>query len=474
MREVPISAQSLERFTAYLGEAPVQELLATARKLQAELGERVIWNINSTSAGGGVAELLRSLIAYVRGAGVNSRWDVISGPPEFFRVTKRLHHALHGSPGDGSHLDENARALYDHVARENAAELAHLLHPGDVVLLHDPQTAGLISPLNALGAKVIWRCHVGTEFRNEEVERGWAFLLPYLGGARKLVFSRLSYVPPQIDRQQLSIIPPTIDPFSAKNQELNEETVDAILAYVGIIEGNVSQVHRSYQREDGSPGRVDRCAEVVQLGPTPRFDTPLVVQISRWDRLKDHLGVLQGFTRLLDPNTPSRAECVLAGPNPRLLADDPEGTEVFDEVLAAWRTLPDPSRRRIHLVSLPMEDVEENAVIVNALQRHATVVVQKSLREGFGLTVTEAMWKERAVVASAVGGIQDQIEDGVSGLLLQDPTDLTAFGELLRRVLDDGQLRKRMGEAAKQRVRERFLGMHSLLRYAELVFSMLD
>lgn len=473
MREVPIGAQSIERFTPLWGEAPVRELLATAAKLKERLGDQVIWNINSTAAGGGVAELLRSLVAYVRGAGLNTRWHVIEGPPEFFHVTKRLHHALHGSAGDGSPLDAEARAVYDRTSRENASALGHLLHPGDVVLLHDPQTAGMISPLNQLGAKVIWRCHVGTERRDEEVARGWDFLLPYLGGARRLVFSRLDYVPEAIDRQQLSIIPPTIDPFSAKNQPMDEETVNAILTYVGVVEGDVPQGHRAFLREDGSPGRVDRCAELLQLGPAPRLETPLVMQVSRWDRLKDPVGVLQGFAALVAAGGVHEAECLLVGPNPSRVADDPEGSEVFAEVMAAWRALSDPLRRRVHLVNLPMDDVEENAAIVNALQRHAQVVVQKSLREGFGLTVAEAMWKERPVVASAVGGIRDQLEDGVSGLLLPDPRDLEGFGERLRRLLDDAQLRQRLGARARERVRDRFLGVHSLLRYAEVVSGVL-
>jgi trehalose synthase len=474
MREVPIGAQSIERFAPLWGEAPVRELLATAAKLKARLGDRVIWNINSTAAGGGVAELLRSLVAYVRGAGLNTRWDVLQGPPEFFRVTKRLHHALHGSLGDGSPLEGPARAVYDRVSRENASALGHLIHPGDVVLLHDPQTAGMILPLDQLGAKVIWRCHVGTEHRGEEVTRGWDFLLPYLGGARRVVFSRADYVPPAIDRQRLSIIPPTIDPFSAKNQPMDAETGNAILTYVGVVEGNVPQGHRAFLREDGSPGRVDRCAELLQLGPAPRLETPLVMQLSRWDGLKDPIGVMQGFARLVASGGVREAECLLVGPNPSRVADDPEGAEVFAQVVAAWRGLPEPLRRRIHLVNLPMDDVEENGAIVNALQRHAEVVVQKSLREGFGLTVAEAMWKERAVLASAVGGIQDQIEDGVSGLLLPDPCDLPGFGDRLRRLLDDAQLRKQLGARARERVRERFLGVHSLLRYAEVVAGVLD
>jgi trehalose synthase len=181
------------------------------------------------------------------------------------------------------------------------------------------------------------------------------------------------------------------------------------------------------------------------------------------------LGVMQGFTQLVDGSCPAGAELVLAGPNVAGVTDDPEGAVVFEQVESAWRGLPDALRNRIHLVSLPTDDVQENAAIVNALQRHAAVVVQKSLREGFGLTVTEAMWKARPVLASAVGGIQDQIEDGSSGVLLEDPADLDTFADLLRALLTDPGRRERLGNEARARVRERFLGIDHLLKYAELI-----
>jgi trehalose synthase len=194
-----------------------------------------------------------------------------------------------------------------------------------------------------------------------------------------------------------------------------------------------------------------------------------VVQVSRWDPLKDPIGVMRGFARLCDGGSPRNSHLVLAGPNVTAVADDPEGGAVFGRVLTAWRALPHGIRDRVHLVSLPIDDVAENAIIVNALQRHATVVVQKSLREGFGLTVTEAMWKARPVVASAVGGIQDQIQDGVNGILLKDPTDLDVFAEAVRWLLENPADAGRLGEAARERVRDEFLGVRHLLQYAELI-----
>jgi trehalose synthase len=185
--------------------------------------------------------------------------------------------------------------------------------------------------------------------------------------------------------------------------------------------------------------------------------------------MKDHIGVLEGFARLLDLPRDFGAELVLAGPSVEGVADDPEGPEVLREVEHAWRRLPERVRRRVHLAELPMADADENAAIVNALQRHATIVVQKSLREGFGLTVTEAMWKRRAIVASAVGGIQEQIRDGIEGLLVRDPTSANETAEALERILASPELGARMGKAAYERARERYLSISALERWARLV-----
>jgi trehalose synthase len=214
---------------------------------------------------------------------------------------------------------------------------------------------------------------------------------------------------------------------------------------------------------------VRRRAEVVRVGRAPSWETPIVLQVSRWDPLKDPVGVMRGFAELLESGNRDDVQLVLAGPSTEGVADDPEGALVLEEVIGTWRKLPEALRERIHLASLPTDDVAENAAIVNALQRHATVIVQKSLHEGFGLTVTEAMWKGRPVLASAVGGIQDQIEDGVHGILLEDPEDTSAFAQALGDLLDDPQLARRLGEAGREQVRERFLGVGHLLKYARLI-----
>jgi len=475
LREVPIGRRSLNVFRELIGEQATGEALAAAARLRARLGERVIWNINSTAVGGGVAEMLSSLLGYVRGADIDTRWLVIDGSPPFFHVTKRIHHALHGSAGDGTPLDAAARAIYETTLHRNGQELGALLQPGDFAILHDPQTAGLAPDLLDAGVHVIWRCHIGHGQRNGEVETGWRFLEPYLRRIPTFVFSRQEYVPDYCDHGKSRIIQPSIDAFSPKNAALESDAIRTILVHAGLLEGPLPAVpdHR-FVRQDGSHGRVSRHADVVRMGRAPRWDTPLVVQVSRWDPLKDMAGVMHGFAGLVDGSAPADAELVLAGPNISAVADDPESAAVFADLLEQWRALPHGVRDRIHIASLPTADAEENAAIVNALQRHAAVVVQKSLQEGFGLTVTEAMWKGRAVLASRVGGIQDQVEDGVNGLLLDDPDDLERFGTRLRWLLENPAEAQRLGKSARDRVRGHHLGVRHLLRYLDLIEGELD
>jgi trehalose synthase len=196
-----------------------------------------------------------------------------------------------------------------------------------------------------------------------------------------------------------------------------------------------------------------------------------VVQVSRWDRLKDPLGVINGFVEHIAPNAQS-AHLVLAGPSVEAVADDPEGAEVLREAAEVWSALPGDLAERIHLAALPMDDGEENAAIVNALQRRADVVVQKSLAEGFGLTVAEAMWKARPVVASRIGGIQDQVSDGETALLV-DPTDLAEYGKAVVRFLSDADLAERVGKEAQARVRDAFLAPRHLMQYIQLIQPLL-
>ena len=469
LQEVQISPRPIELLLSLVEEDRIRETSRVVEEMQRRMKGRVLWNVNSTGVGGGVAEMLRPLLGYMKALGIDTRWVIIEGTSEFFRITKRLHHALHGSKGDGSDLGERERAVYEQVLRANAEELLRLIRPRDFVLLHDPQTAGLVPHLVRSGAIVIWRCHVGGDKPDGEVELGWSFLGPYLEDAAATVFSRNQYIPDCCDHGRSVVIPPSIDSFSTKNQELDDGTVRAILVHAGLVEGPSGEGSPTFRREDGSPGRVQRHASVLRLGRAPTWETPLVVQVSRWDPLKDPAGVMQGFAEHVNGAGPTGPELVLAGPAVGTVADDPEDTAILDQVVAAWRRLPRSHRNRVHLASLPMTDVEENAAIVNALQRHATVVVQKSLHEGFGLTVTEAMWKSRPVVGSAVGGIQDQITDGVHGLLVQDPFDTRAVGAALGRILEDSDYAAWLGRNAHCRVRDEFLVVRHLIRHAELM-----
>jgi trehalose synthase len=459
---------SLERYSTLLGIERLQGLLARIAFLRARLSGRAIWNISSTAVSGGVAEMVRSLLSYARGAGVDARWAVIQGPSEFFRITKRLHNAVHGSVGDGSVIGDAERELFEYVNALNLAELAPMVRPHDVVIVHDPQPAGMVPALVALGARVIWRCHIGQDEVNDEVERAWRFLAPYLLDADAYVFSRAAYVPAKhLDARRAWVIPPSIDPFSAKNQVLDDESVRAILTHTGLIQSTAVGGGR-FVRENGTPARVDRIADVVREDAPPAETAPLVVQVSRWDRLKDPSGVLAGFARS-EAAAAHGAHLVLAGPSCAGVSDDPEGISTLAAVISEWHQLPSAVRRRIHLASLPTADIDENAAIVNALQRHAAVIVQKSLHEGFGLTVTEAMWKGRPLIASAVGGIRDQLEDGVQGLLLANPIDLDAFGVAIARLLDHPDEARRMGERGHARVISHYLGLDALLRYGSLI-----
>ncbi|MEA2473545.1 MAG: trehalose synthase [Thermoleophilaceae bacterium] len=463
LQHVQVAPLPIERFAEVLTAEQEDGRERTVERAQQSLAGRVVWNVNSTAFGGGVAEMLRSLIAYSRAAGVDARWVVMGGEPDFFRITKRMHNNLHGHEGDGGPLGDAERAIYEGVAAANTEQLAPLVRPGDIVLAHDPQTAGLVQPLVDLGAHVIWRAHIGLDLPNDRARAAWSFLLPYVSPAAAYVFSREAYVWEGLDAARVQVIRPSIDPFSAKNQQLLEPQVRAILQAAGVVaEGSAGDP--TYERHDGSTGRVDRRARMVEQAPL-EADASVVTQVSRWDHLKDPLGVMEGFARHVDHGT--NAHLVLAGPEPTAVTDDPEGADVLSSCVAAWERLAPEARERIHLALLPMADAEENAVIVNALQRWSSVVVQKSLAEGFGLTVAEAMWKARPVVASRVGGIQDQIADGESGVLV-DAGDLAGFGAAVSGLLADRDRAERMGAAAQARVRGEFLGVRHLTEYVDL------
>ncbi|HYX89830.1 MAG TPA: glycosyltransferase, partial [Gaiellaceae bacterium] len=467
LREVEVQALDAARLEPLIGPERMARFEEIAEATQALLAGRTVLNVNSTATGGGVAEMLQTLLAYGRGAGLDIRWLVIEGDPAFFAITKRIHNGLYGSPGDGGELGQAERRHYERVLRRNAEELLAFVRPGDVALIHDPQPAGLALALRGAGARVVWRCHVGADEPNQWTERSWSFLRPYLEDVDAFVFSRAPFAPAWADPRRTHVIPPSIDPFSAKNEPISHRNVGLILGYVGLLDGGDGAPAMPFTRRNGSPGRVNRRVDVLQTGPPPPADAPLVVQVSRWDRMKDMAGVMEGFARHVDPAL--GAHLLLCGPAVTGVADDPEAAAVLDECIALWRKLPHAVRSRVHLACTPMADADEAASIVNALQRRAAVVVQKSLAEGFGLTVAEAMWKARPIVASAVGGIVDQVVSGEHGVLVDDPLDLGAFGAAVEALLRDSAMAARLATSARARARKQFLGDRHLEQYGRLL-----
>lgn len=468
MREIPLPSRSASGFAELVSRSDLRRYRAAVKATRKLLRGHTLWHVNSTSEGGGVAELLRSLLGYLVHDGIDTRWLVVDGNPAFFDITKRIHNRLHGSPGDDGPLDEPERLAYDAALTPNLAAMRARVRPGDVVVLHDPQTVGLARSLRELGVHVIWVCHVGIDDPNDLTRSAWAFLADDVAAASATVFSRRRYIWDGVTDGQIRIIPPCIDPASPKNTPIEPPARNAVLAAAGLAELPAGDPSVPVPFDDVV--RVARRAAMMEDAPVPAT-APLVVQVSRWDRLKDPVGVLRGFVERVPLDL--GAHLMLAGPAADSVADDPEGLQVLEEVRDARARAPRVARSRVHLASLPAQDLVENAVIVNALQRFAAVVVQKSLAEGFGLTVTEAMWKERPVVASRVGGIRDQITDELSGVLVA-PTDLDAYGDAVSVLLRDELRAVEMGHAARSRVRERFLPPHFLAAHLELTAEVVE
>lgn len=471
LTNVAVDAAPIDRYRALLEDQVWAEFNQVLRDESTATAGRVVWNVNSTALGGGVAELLAALLPYEKGAGMDVRWVVIDAAPPFFEFTKRLHTLLHGVSPDGTGISPADRTVYESTLAENAEILLQTIRPRDIVILHDPQTAGLAPALTRHGCHVIWRCHIGVDEPTDTVRSGWQFLQRYVNSAQVAVFSRRAHVWDWLEPNRVEIIPPSIDAFTPKNQDMDQPYVTAILRAVGLIDGAAIGPLASFVRHDGSTGHVSRRAVVVENVRVPEGDC-IVVQVSRWDRLKDPIGVLDGFVGNVDDRL--GAHLVLAGPAITSVVDDPEQPAVMRELQERWERLERSTRARVHLAQLPTDDADENAAIVNALQRRADVVVQKSIAEGFGLTVAEAMWKGRALVASRVGGIADQIEHGKSGVLIDDPQDLATFGQAVAGLLSDADDRRRLGEEAHRRVAHQFLSPRQLIQQAKLVCKVIQ
>lgn len=468
LREIPTAVRSIRDLEATIGSARVQVLADAAERLRAALGSRRIVNVNSSVSGGGAAEMLRDLIPYARDAGIDCRWIAIGGDPGFYAITKRIHYRMYGFVGDGGPLGPEERRRYELVHAGVADQLTRLVRPGDIVLLHDPQPLGLAGVLRTVGVRTAWRCHIGRDDPNEHTEQAWSFLRPYLENVEAFVFHRRKYAPAWLDENRVVAIPPSIEPFATKNRPLAPPTAAEIVAFCGLRQSTSTGAPVSFTRRDGRPAVVHRPADVLQSGAPPPAEAPLVTQVSRWDPMKDMPGVMTAFADHLDGL--GEAHLLLAGPSVTATADDPYAAEVLLQCMSLWRRLPYQARARIHLACLPMADVEENALVVNALQRESDVVVQKSRAEGFGLTVAEAMWKARPVIATAVGGIRDQITKGTGLLISLD--DVDAFGLAIGSLLRSPAKRSAMGAAGHERILESFMPDRHLLGFADLFTAM--
>jgi trehalose synthase len=399
----------------------------------------VVWHVNSAARGGGVAEILDALRAAPE-SDYRVRRFVTSEDLALFEVTKRIHHRLHGVEA-GALPDSAEHDAWGRYARANAKEFLASAGPDDLVVLHDPQTLPMAPLLAEAGFRVAWRCHIGTTGHNAVTAATWDYLRQFWCAGLVLVFSSPALVPDFTDDHTVRIIRPSIDPGNPKNRPLSDSEVGQALADAGLGTRRTPPA---------------LAASVVTVSESDLGTEPVVLQVSRWDPLKDMAGVLEMFA---GSDLPSRAHLVLCGPSPESIADDPEAAEVYAEVTRRRDRLADVARRRVHLVCPALDDVRTNALLVNALQRRATIVVQKSLQEGFGLTVTEAMWKARPVVASRVGGIPSQIEHGVTGLLLDDPRDLAGFATTIGEVVGHGAEYAHLGRNAHAYV-DRELTLH--------------
>ena len=395
---------NINDYAAIVGQGTIDELYFLARRLQG----KVIQHINSTAVGGGVAEILIRMIPLLKQLGVDARWDVIKGNEKFFAITKNMHNALHGAAVDIT--DEDLQFFLE-VNQENAQEMAF---SGDIVFVHDPQPIGLVDKKKEIGRQWIWRCHI--DF-TEPDKRVFDFLKQYIEQYECAVFSAPAFSRALSIPQTL--ISPSIDPLSDKNKDLPGHIIDSVLARFNI-----------------DPER------------------PIVTQISRFDYLKDPVGVIEVYKQVkkyID------CQLVLAGGG---ATDDPEGMQVLEDVRAAAGDDPD-----IHIIFLPpSSDIE-----INALQRASAVVLQKSLKEGFGLTVAEALWKERPVIATAVGGIPLQIAHKYSGILTRS-IEGTVF--YLKQLLNEPEYARKLGLNGKEHIKNNFLITRHLRDYLLLFISL--
>jgi trehalose synthase len=402
---VDVGQRSLESYRGIVPDHVLDDLVAVAAHLR---GARVL-HVNATPYGGGVSELLRSEVPLLNDLGLVADWRIISGNAGFFGVTKAIHNGLQGAPGG---LTDAQKATYLATSRVNATAFTESY---DYIFVHDPQPAALLPLHGKADARWIWRCHIDTSEPNPQV---WEFLRPFLAEYDAAIVTMAGFVPPEFPPIRVEIIPPAIDPQSPKNLPLLEDTTRRILEWFGV-----------------------------------RTRQPLVTQVARFDRWKDPHGVIAAY-RLAREALPG-LQLALVG---SLALDDPEGWDVYREVSEA--THGDP---RIHVFT---NLVGVGNIEVNAFQAHSDAIVQKSIREGFGLVVSEALWKGTPVVAGRTGGIPLQMADGVGGVLV-DTTEECA--KAIVSLVGDRERARALGAAGRERVREHFLLPRLVLNHLTLM-----
>ncbi|HEY5046252.1 MAG TPA: glycosyltransferase [Solirubrobacteraceae bacterium] len=408
LQKVTVGRWSLDAYRGIVPGHILEELHEHAGALR---GAHIL-HVNATAYGGGVSELLRSSVPLLRDLGLVVDWKVIGGNPDFFRATKALHNALQGAP---RRLSDAEQAAYRQCNEENAATLDGGY---DFIVIHDPQPLGLLQAHGKGEARWVWRCHIDTSEPNPET---WAFLRPYLADYDAAVFTMPQFVPPDFPVQRVEVIAPAIDPLSPKNLELELDTARQILDWVGV----------------DLPGR-------------------LVTQVSRFDAWKDPLGVIDAY-RLVREEI-GELQLALVG---SMALDDPEGWDVYRQVSEA--------AERDELIHLYTNLTGVGNVEVNAFQRLSEVIVQKSIREGFGLVVSESLWKGTPVVAGRAGGIPLQMPEGVGGVLVDSVEECAAA---MRTLLNDGELRDQLGRRGREHVREHFLLPRLLMEELRLLSSL--
>ena len=445
----------------------VDEFLETTKKSVADLKGCTIWMINSTATGGGVAEMLPSQMRIMRSLGVKIEWMVIEASDQaFFNLTKRIHNAIHGS-GNGIFTDED-RAIFEKVNAQNADKAIAAIQDGDLVVIHDPQPMPLAAMINKKrNVKTIWRCHIGLEEQNETTKGVWSFLSTYYDSYDHFVFSLPSYVPKEL-KNITSIIPPAIDPLSHKNRALHTDKCISILLQGGIINGREPLLYGFYKHQarrvmpDGSFNTVNHNSNLDIIY------RPTITEISRWDRLKGFKELMDAFIMMKMENKASQdtssvsykridaARLILGGPDPAYVSDDPEGEEVLNELIAQYKSIDPKLQDDIAILLLPLDNPKENALIVIALQRFSNIAVQNSIQEGFGLTATEAMWKQRPVLVSGAAGLRFQVQHDINGKINEDPTDIARLANTLKTMLNNPKERDKWGFNGQMRVIENF------------------